>query len=97
MQANPFETIYSRLSNIETLLLDIKHANGEPPPLTEKPHYLLTRKEVAEKLRITLVTVDKYSKAGLLQSYRIGGQIRYKSNEIDKAFEVVKNAKYRRA
>lgn len=63
---------------------------------TEKPLYYLTRKEVAEKLRITLVTADKYTKAGILQSYRIGGQIRYKANEIDRSFEAVKNAKYRR-
>jgi predicted site-specific integrase-resolvase len=47
-------------------------------------------------LRITLVTLDKYTKAGTLQSYKIGGQIRYKAAEIEKAFEQVKNAKYRR-
>jgi len=67
-----------------------------PKPTPEKPPYLLTRKDVAEKLRITLVTVDKYTKAGILQSYRIGGQIRYKANEVEKAFQAVKNAKYKR-
>jgi len=70
--------------------------NFKPEPPTEKPTGLLTRREVAQKFRITLVTLDKYTKAGTLQSYKIGGQIRYKAAEIEKAFEQVKNAKYRR-
>lgn len=70
--------------------------NFKPDPPTEKPTGLLTRREVAQKFRITLVTLDKYTKAGTLQSYKIGGQIRYKAAEIEKAFEQVKNAKYRR-
>jgi len=92
---NPFELIDARLSNIETLLLDLKFPIPQPEP-TEKPTGLLTRREVAQKFRITLVTLDKYTKAGTLQSYKIGGQIRYKAAEIEKAFEQVKNAKYRR-
>lgn len=89
-----------------TPLADFKMIIGEivreqlkafvPDSTKETPKLYLTRKEVAAKLRITLVTVDKYTKAGILQSYRIGGQIRYKSNEVDKAFEVVKNAKHKR-
>jgi len=70
--------------------------NFKPEPPTEKPTGLLTRREVAQKLKITLVTLDKYTRAGTLQSYKIGGQIRYKAAEIEKAFEQVKNAKYRR-
>ena len=42
--------------------------NFKPEPPTEKPTGLLTRREVAQKLRITLVTLDKYTKAGTLQS-----------------------------
>lgn len=93
---NPFETIDARLSNIENLLLDIKHQPTLEPP-TDKPTGYLTRAEVSQRLKITLVTLDKYAKAGILQSYRIGGQIRYKAAEVEKAFETVKNAKYRRA
>jgi len=91
---NPFEVFEARLTNIEALLLEMKHR--EPAPELPTPNFYLTRKEVAEKLRISLVTVDKYTKEGTLQSYRIGGQIRYKANEVEKAFEAVKNAKYKR-
>lgn len=66
------------------------------PTTTEKQTGYLTRQEVADRLKITLVTLDKYAKAGILQSYRIGGQIRYKAVEVEKAFETVKNIKYRR-
>jgi excisionase family DNA binding protein len=92
---NPFLVLNSRLANIETLLLDLKHGS-QPAPTPEKPPFYITRKEAAAKLRVTLATVDKYAKAGIIQSYRIGGRIRFKSSEIEKAFEQVKNAKYRR-
>lgn len=71
-------------------------APEKPTDPTDKPTGYLTRAEVATRLRVTLVTVDKYTKSGLLQSYRIGGQIRYKAAEVEKSFEAVKNAKYRR-
>lgn len=95
---NPFSSIDARLSNIETLLLDIKHGDAkEAPQIIETHPFYLTRKEVAEKLQISLISVDKYAKQGVLKSYRIGGAIRFKSSEVDKALEEVRNAKYRRA
>lgn len=63
----------------------------------ESTPFYLTRKEVADKLQLSLISVDKYAKQGILKSYRIGGAIRFKSSEVDKALEEVRNAKYRRA
>ncbi len=81
----------------EVIREQLQNFNQEhPTEPAEKPTGLLTRREVAQKLKITLVTLDKYTRAGTLQSYKIGGQIRYKAAEIEKAFEQVKNAKYRR-
>ncbi|NCC74247.1 MAG: DNA-binding protein [Sphingobacteriia bacterium] len=91
---NPFLTINSRLANIETMLLDIKH--GQPTTQPEKPAFYITRAEAAARLRITLSTLDKYSRLGVIQSYKVGGRIRFKSSELDQAFEAVKNQKYRR-
>jgi excisionase family DNA binding protein len=92
---NPFLVLNSRLANIETLLLDLKHGS-QPTPTPDKPPFYITRAEAAAKLRVTLSTLDKYAKAGIVQSYKVGGRIRYKSNEIEQAFEQVKNQKYRR-
>jgi hypothetical protein len=44
---------------------------------------LLTRKEVADKLKISLVTLNDWTKKGIVNSYAIGGRILYKASEIN--------------
>jgi excisionase family DNA binding protein len=56
----------------------------------------LNRFEVAELLKISLPTLNNWSKSGIIQSYRIGNRILYKADEIDQAIKVVKNLKYKR-
>ena len=61
---------------------------------TKEPEYL-TRKETASKLHISLVTLNRLTNNGILQSFKIGGRVLYKSVEINKAIsENLK--KYRR-
>ena len=54
---NPFEAIEAKLSNIESLLLDIKHP---PQQIDKKKDQLLTVPEAADFLSLTVPTV--YSK-----------------------------------
>jgi excisionase family DNA binding protein len=62
---NPFEVIEARLSNIETLLLDIKHARKEQGEQPEADQ-LLTIQEAAEFLKLTVPTIySKVSKGEL--------------------------------
>jgi excisionase family DNA binding protein len=56
----------------------------------------LNRFEVAELLKISLPTLNNWSKSGIVQSYRIGNRILYKGEEIDQAIKAVKNLKYKR-
>jgi len=56
---NPFEVIEARLSSIENLILDLKHKPQTVEP-TEQPEQLLTIKEAAEFLSLTVPTM--YSK-----------------------------------
>lgn len=56
----------------------------------------LTRFEVVEILKISLPTLNNWSKSGIVQSYRIGNRILYKSEDIEKAIHLVKNLKYKR-
>lgn len=54
--SNPFETIDARLSNIETLLLDLKHnpkEQGDQPPADE----LLTVQDTAKFLTLSVPTI----------------------------------------
>ena len=52
----------------------------------------LTREETAERLGITLSTLDRYTKAGMLTKYRLGSSdtVRYKSAEVDLALKPIK-------
>jgi|Marorgknorr_s2lv_3_1036020.scaffolds.fasta_scaffold317409_1 excisionase family DNA binding protein len=45
----------------------------------------LTRKEVAALLRVSLVTIDTYSKRGYLQPLGIGGRILFRASDVDNA------------
>ena len=62
-----------------------------PSPQGEK---LLTRKETSDKLKISLVTLNDWTKRGLIQSYIIGGRVLYKETEIEKSLHQVKTVKY---
>lgn len=62
---NPFEVIETRLSNIETLLLDLKHQPQTVEP-TDHPDQFLTIQQAAELLSLTGPTLySKVSKAEL--------------------------------
>lgn len=56
---NPFEVIEARLSSIENLILDLKHNPKTVEPI-EQPEKLLTIKEAAKFLNLTVPTI--YSK-----------------------------------
>ncbi len=66
------------------------------PPAKEPKTGMLTRAETARKYRITLSTLDKYTRQGRIKGYRIGGRILYKIAEIDQNLEAVNDGKYRR-
>lgn len=48
------------------------------------PEYL-TRQEVAEILKVSLVTLSDWNKKKILNPYRLGNLIRYKRTEIEQA------------
>jgi excisionase family DNA binding protein len=62
---NPFEVLEARLSNIESLILDLKH---QPKSVgsTDPPEQLLTIQEAAKLLNLTVPTMySKVSKGEL--------------------------------
>ena len=75
---NPFEIFDQRLSNIENLLLDIKH----PAPSTSDR--LLSPKETATMLDVDLSTLFRWDKLGYLIKIKIGGKARYRMSDIQK-------------
>ena len=67
----------------------------EPKKITQNITYL-NRFEVADRLRISLPTLNNWSKEGIVQSYRIGNRVLFIEDEINSALKVVRNLKHKR-
>jgi excisionase family DNA binding protein len=68
---------------IKGIVLAIKHLIL-PLQKTDEDE-LLTRKETAKMLSVSLVTLGDWNKKNIIQSYRIGNLVRYKKSDVLKA------------
>lgn len=71
-------------------LAGIKTTEQSVPPVE-----FLTRKETADRLKVSLVSLNQWTKTGLIQGYRISGRVRYKSNEVESALQAMQTIKNR--
>lgn len=56
-------------------------------PQKEETFEYITRKEVADLLKITLPTLRDWTRLGWLKSYKIGTRVLYKRKEVEAAIE----------
>lgn len=56
---------------------------------------LLTRKETATLLSVSLVTLHKWTNQGRLTAYRIGTSVRYKADEVNNVLVEIKHKRFR--
>ena len=63
----------------------------QPEPIQGKEY--LTRKETAEKLNVSLPTLNEYTKRSIVTGYRFGARVLYKQSDIEAALTKMK---YRR-
>lgn len=56
----------------------------------------ITRHEVAITLKITLPTLNEWTKLGWLQSYKIGSRVLYKESEIISSIEKLATYKFKK-
>lgn len=54
----------------------------------------LSRTEVCKLLRISLPTLNEWSKLGWLQSYKIGNRVLYKNDEVESSLHKVSTYKF---
>lgn len=54
---------------------------------------LITRKEAAKFLGISLPTLHKYTQDGIIPAYKIGAHVRYKADELKTALAAMYNHK----
>jgi excisionase family DNA binding protein len=77
---NQEDLLQSLLTGVEEKLNSFKE-NFQP----KKPTIWISRKDVGEILSISLVSVDIWTKKGILTAYRIGNKKRFKRNEVESA------------
>ena len=78
---NPFEVFDARLTEIQSLLVEIRHRKEDPQP-THKSDTYIDQKRVAELLDVSGVSVWEYERKGFLKSYRIGNLKRFLLSEV---------------
>lgn len=83
LQGLSIDELLSRIENIIEKKLEEKLALLKP----SKEWRYMSRKEVAELLKISLPTVHTWMKEGLIPSYRIGNRILFKSNEVENSIK----------
>lgn len=72
--SNPFQQLDERLERIEQIL-----SRTEPAQINDT---LLSKKEAAQLLGISLNTLDTYTKNKTIPCYGIGSKIVFKRNEV---------------
>lgn len=55
----------------------------------DKSYGLITRKEAAKRLRISLVTLDNWTKIGVIKARKVGTRLRYTDKDIEEALKNV--------
>ena len=88
--SNPFESIETRLSNIENLLLDIKH---KPEETENKLHSV---KSLALLSGVSELTVRNWITEGKIQAKTIGNRIFIDQKQFEQGLKEVKSLKYKR-
>lgn len=77
------------IKTMEELVLDalkkLQETTEGLNPSANTHEEFLTRKETARRLKISLPTLNSYSKAGITPRHYLGNRVLYKTSEIDMA------------
>ncbi len=95
---NPILLNGINLSDIKKILGEVldEKLNDFTKPVNSEDQEYLSRKEVAKLLKISLTTLNDWSKQGIVQAYRIGNRVLYKKKEIEDSVSKTQNLKYTR-
>ena len=88
------DELESIIENSVARALRADRAKQDAPPANTENKYL-TRKETAQKLGISLITLNRRTNDGTLTSYNIGGRVLYREDELENAL-TENRKKYRR-
>jgi excisionase family DNA binding protein len=84
------------LRNIVSDAVHCELANLSNNQTPQSSNEYFTREEAAELLKISLPTLDKYARVGIIKGYRLGQSIRFSRAEIETSLLPIQTSKYRR-
>lgn len=87
----PLADLVGEITKAVRTELDARTPTAVPPA-----EVLLTRKEAAQLLGITLPTLRQYTRRGHVTGYRIGTRVRYRRNEVLNDLRRIRTAKQAR-
>ena len=77
------DDLFARLDRIESAILALSN-QSQTPPANTRPDYI-TRREVASLFKVTLTTVNDWTRKGILIAYKVANRVYYKRIEIESA------------
>lgn len=84
------------VEKITTVLEDKFNSHSTKTINITDDNTLLTRQDVSHLLRISLPTLNTYTKDGILKGYRIGRRVLYKKAEVESMLQEITSTKYKR-
>lgn len=87
---NPFEELNERLTSIENRLIDL---NLKKEDIDLK---YLSREEVCTILKVSMPTLNTYTKKGIIKGSKIGTRMLYLEADIKSAIQDATSIKYKR-
>ena len=79
------------LEEFQTIIAQtVQEQLAQVRPMAPKETRYFTRKETAEKLRISLPTLNERTKNGHIEGQRIGGRVLYSEESIERALQTTK-------
>ncbi len=87
------------IEELETLIRECVKSEFHkiiPPPSEKEEDIIISRSEAAKLLGVSLSTLAKFCKSGVLISYRIGRGVKLKKAEVLRTLKEVKTIKYSR-
>ena len=73
---------------VQEVLPTVKAENQSIPPKQEDE--LMTRKEAAAYLKVSLVTLNEWTKNGRVKAHRIGTRVRYYKSDVEAALKEIR-------
>ena len=86
MEENPFTTLIDYHKKNAATLEDIVQRLSAIENLKNSDSELITKGIAAKMLGVSVSSIDNYRREGLIRSYRIGNNIRFKKSELLQAF-----------